>query len=285
MGESHPMAGVDGFTPSEIARLVETKGVAKISAAPFTTLVLGVLAGAFIGLGGVLSTVATTGSSFGYGPTKIIGGLVFSLGLILVIVAGAELFTGNTLAIMSVVDGHVSSGRLLRHWGIVYVGNLIGALSIVAMVYMGDWWTQADHAIGAQALTIAAGKAGLSFGVVLVRGILANALVCLAVWLAAGGRSVTDKILGIIFPITAFVAAGFEHSIANMYFLPIGLLLSDKAEVVTASGLTSAQLAALDGGGVVRNIVAATIGNVIGGAVLVGLVYWFVYLRGMRSSD
>jgi formate transporter len=284
-GSSHPMAGVDGFTPSEIARLVETKGAAKVNARVSTTLVLAVLAGAFIGLGGVLSTVATTGSSLGYGPTKILGGLVFSLGLILVIVAGAELFTGNTLALMSVVDGHVSSGRLLRHWAVVYIGNLIGALSIVAMVYVGDWWTQADHAVGAQALTIAAGKASLPFTVVFVRGILANALVCLAVWLAAGGRSVTDKIIGIVFPITAFVAAGFEHSIANMYFLPIGLLLSDKADVVTASELSPAQLASLDGAGVIRNIVAATLGNIIGGAVLVGLVYWFVYLRGTRSSD
>jgi formate transporter len=282
---SHPMAGVDGFSPAEIARLVETKGVAKVNAAMLTSLVLAVLAGAFIGLGGVLSTIATTGSSFGFGPTKILGGLVFSLGLILVIVAGAELFTGNTLAAMSVVDGHVSTGRLLRHWVIVYLGNLIGALSIVAMVYVGDWWTQADHAVGAQALTIAAGKASLPFAVVFVRGILANALVCLAVWLAAGGRSVTDKIIGIVFPITAFVAAGFEHSIANMYFLPIGWLVSDKAEVVSASGLSPDQLAGLDGGGVVRNIVAATLGNVVGGAVLVGLVYWFVYLRGTRATD
>ncbi len=284
-GSTHPMAGVDGFTPPEIARLVETKGAAKVNASVPTTLVLAVLAGAFIGLGGVLSTVATTGSSLGFGPTKILGGLVFSLGLILVIVAGAELFTGNTLALMSVVDGHVSAGRLLRHWSIVYIGNLIGALSIVAMVYVGDWWTQADHAVGAQALTIAAGKASLPFGVVFVRGILANALVCLAVWLAAGGRSVIDKIIGIVFPITAFVASGFEHSIANMYFLPIGLLLSDKAEVVNASGLSSAQLSGLDGNGVVRNIVVATLGNIIGGAVLVGLVYWFVYLRGTSPSN
>ncbi|MGZ8566624.1 MAG: formate/nitrite transporter family protein [Actinomycetota bacterium] len=279
------MAGVDGFTPPEIARLVETKGAAKVNARVSTMLVLAVLAGAFIGLGGVLSTVATTGSSFGYGPTKILGGFVFSLGLILVIVAGAELFTGNTLALMSVVDGHVSSGRLVRHWVIVYFGNLIGALSIVAMVYVGEWWTQADHAVGAQALTIAAGKASLPFTVVFVRGILANALVCLAVWLAAGGRSVTDKIMGIVFPITAFVAAGFEHSIANMYFLPIGLLLSDKADVVTASELSPAQLASLDGAGIVRNIAAATLGNIVGGAVLVGLVYWFVYLRSVRTAD
>jgi formate transporter len=284
-GSTHPMAGVDGFTPPEIARLIETKGVAKVNGAFPTSLVLGVLAGAFIGLGGVLSTVATTGSSFGFGPTRILGGLVFSLGLVLVIVAGAELFTGNTLAAMSVVAGDVSTGRLLRHWTIVYIGNLIGALSIVAMVYLGDWWTQADHALGGQALTVAASKASLPFTVVFVRGILANALVCLAVWLAAGGRSVTDKIIGIVFPITAFVASGFEHSIANMYFLPIGLLLSDEAEVANASGLSALQLASLDGGGVVRNIAAATLGNIIGGAVLVGLVYWFVYLRGARSSD
>src|ERR1700675_1840767 len=186
---SHPMTGMEAFAPQEIAQLVETRGVAKANAPVATTFVLGVLAGAFIGLGAVLSTTIATGSSLGYGPTKWLAGVGFSLGLILVVVAGAELFTGNNLIVMSLVSRHITIGRLLRNWGIVYVGNLVGALSIAGMVWVAEWWKQSDGAIGATALATAATKAGLPFGVVVVRGILANALVCLAVWLAAGGRT------------------------------------------------------------------------------------------------
>ncbi|MDP9242000.1 MAG: formate/nitrite transporter family protein [Actinomycetota bacterium] len=276
------MSGVDNFTPSEIAHLVETRGVAKANAPVVTTLVLAVMAGAFIALGGVLSTTILSGSELGFGPTRFIAGIGFSLGLILVIVAGAELFTGNNLVVMSWVSGSIGPGRLLRNWAVVYVGNLVGALSVVAMVYLGRWWEQGEVSVGATALTVAAGKASLPFGVVFVRAILANALVCLAVWLASGGRSVIDKIFGIIFPIAAFVAAGFEHSIANMYFLPLGLLLDGKPDVVKASGLTHDQLAGLTTTGAVNNIIAATLGNIVGGAVLVGIVYWFVYLAPAR---
>jgi formate/nitrite transporter len=241
--------------------------------------VLGVLAGAFIGLGAVLSTTIATGSSLGYGPTRWLAGIGFSLGLILVVVAGAELFTGNNLIVMSLVSGHVTVGRLLRNWAIVYAGNLVGALSIVAMVWAGQWWKQADGAVGGTALATAAVKTSLPFGVIFVRGILANALVCLAVWLAAGGRSVLDKIVAIIFPISAFVAAGFEHSVANMYFIPLGMAIKDQPGLAEASGVTRAQLASLDLGGFLMNLAAATLGNIVGGAFLVGFVYWFVYLR------
>jgi len=246
--------------------------------------VLGVVAGAFIALGGVLSTIIGTGSELGFGPTRFLSGIGFSLGLILVIVAGAELFTGNNLIVMSWVSGHIPIGRLLQNWAIVYVGNLIGALSVVAMVYIGQWWSQADDAVGATALTIAVTKAGLPFGAVLMRGILANALVCLAVWLASGGRSVIDKIFAILFPISAFVAAGFEHSIANMYFLPLGILLKDQAGVVKAAALPPPELAHLGVGSAAANILSATLGNIVGGTVLVGLVYWFVYLSSSRTD-
>jgi formate transporter len=277
------MTGTDGFAPSEIARLVETRGVAKANASVLTTFVLAVLAGAFIGLGAVLSTVIGTGSTMGYGITRWLSGIGFSLGLILVVVAGAELFTGNNLVMMSWISRHITMTRLLRNWGIVYVGNLVGALSIVVMVFLARWWTQSDNSVGANALSIATTKAGLSFGVVFVRGVLANALVCLAVWLATGGRSVTDKIFAIIFPISAFVASGFEHSVANMYFIPIGLLLKSHAGVVSASGLSGAKLASLDVSGTINNLVASTFGNIVGGAILVGLVYWFVYLRSSEA--
>jgi formate transporter len=277
VNQSHPMGSVDHFTPSEIAALVETKGVSKANAPGVTLFVLGVLAGAFIGLGAVLATTISTGSTLGYGPTRWLAGIGFSLGLILVVIAGAELFTGNNLILMSWVSRRITLSRLLRNWVIVYAGNLIGAVSIAVMVYLAGWWHQSEGAVGVSALATAAGKTGLSFGEVFFRGILANALVCLAVWLATGGRTVVDKVFAIVFPISAFVAAGFEHSVANMYFLSVGLLLKDHAEA--RGELTGAQIASLDVWGVLKNLIASTIGNVVGGALLVGLVYWFVYLR------
>ena len=277
------MAGHDAFSPSEVALLVETRGVAKATAAVVPTFVLGVVAGAFIALGGVFSITIGTGSELGFGPTRWLAGVGFSLGLILVVVAGAELFTGNNLIVMSTVTGHVGIGHLLANWGVVYLGNAIGALSVVAMVYVAEWWRGDDLSVGVTALSTAAVKTSLPFLVVLVRGILANALVCLAVWLAAAGRSVIDKVAAIVFPISAFVAAGFEHSVANMFFIPMGLALRGQAGVVEAAHLPSAELSTLDGAGLANNLVAATIGNIIGGAVLVGLVYWFVYVRPARS--
>ena len=153
------------------------------------------------------------------------------------------------------------------------------------MLSYADWWKQADGALGGTALSIAVGKASLPFGVIVFRGILANALVCLAVWLASAGRTVADKILAITFPITAFVAAGFEHSVANMYFLPMGLVLEGEMAAARAAGVSAADAASFDVGAVAVNIVAATLGNVIGGAVLVGIVYWFVYLRAAGDAS
>jgi formate transporter len=283
-----PMGGVEAYTPAEIARMVETKGVAKAGGAAFPTFVLGVLAGAFIAFGAVLSTIVGTGSEFGFGPTRWLAGLAFSLGLILVVVAGAELFTGNNLVVMSLVDGHITMTQLLRNWGIVFVGNFVGAISIVVMVWLARGWELGGSAVGVSALSIAATKTALPFGVVFVKGILCNVLVCLAVWLAMAGKTLVDKIFAIIFPIAAFVAAGFEHSIANMYFIPQGMLLKDEpglAEAAQEAGLTPEQLASLDWNGMVSNITAATLGNIIGGGLLVGLVYWFVYLRPARSGD
>ena len=279
---THPMTGHEAFSPGEIAGLVETRGVAKAGAPAVATFVLALAAGAFIALGAVLSATVATGSTFGLGPTRWLAGVAFSLGLILVIVAGAELFTGNNLIVMSVVSGRVPIGRLLRNWAIVYVGNAVGALSVVAMATVAEWWRLGDAAVGVTALSTAAAKTDLSFPAIFARGILANALVCLAVWLATGGRSVVDKIAAIVFPISAFVAAGFEHSIANMFFIPMGLVLRENDEVVAAAGLPARQLGTVDLGGLLTNLTASTLGNVIGGSVLVGLVYWFVYLRPAR---
>jgi formate/nitrite transporter len=268
--------------------MVETKGVTKAGGAFFPTFVLGVLAGAFIAFGAVLSTIVGTGSELGFGPTRWLAGLAFSLGLILVVVAGAELFTGNNLVVMSLVDGHITVTQLLRNWAIVFAGNFVGAISVVVMVWMARGWELGGSEVGVSALSIAATKTALPFEVVFVRGILCNVLVCLAVWLAMAGKTLVDKVFAIIFPIAAFVAAGFEHSVANMYFIPQGMLLKNESNLggsALEAGLRPEQLASLDWGGLVNNIAAATLGNVIGGGLLVGLVYWFVYLRPARASE
>ena len=180
---------------------------------------------------------------------------------------------------MSWVSGRIGLAQLARNWALVYVGNLASAVSVAVMVYLADWWQQAEKGVGVTALAIANQKVNLSFTAVLARGILANALVCLAVWLASSARSLSDKVLAIIFPIAAFVASGFEHSIANMYFIPVGMLLAGDGELVQAARLTTRQLNNLTVAGFGFNLLASTVGNVIGGAVMVGLVYWFVYLR------
>jgi formate transporter len=260
----------DAYPPPEIARSVERLGVSKARADTTTVLVLAVLAGAFISLAALLFTVVTTGSSLGFGPTRVLGGLSFCLGLILVVVAGAELFTGNNLIAMAWASRLITTREVLRNWLLVYLGNVVGCLGTVLLVWWSDISGLGDGSVGETAVRIAQGKAGLSVVEAFTRGLLCNALVCLAVWLAIGARSVTDKILAILFPITAFVAIGAEHSIANWFFLPYGL-------AVAASG-------AVPLAGIGRNLVAATAGNVAGGTLLVAGVYWIAYLRSERRQ-
>ena len=270
---------IDHYTPREVAARTQTVGVTKARLDFWDTLTLSVLAGAFISLGAVLATLILVGSNLGFGVTRLFSGIAFSLGLILVVVAGAELFTGNNLIVMSWVSRRIGVHELLRNWVIVYFGNFLGALSVVGQVYMSDIWQLNGFSVGATALTIALAKVQLGFWTALFRGILCNALVCLAVWLASGGRSIIDKVAGIVFPISAFVAVGFEHSIANMYFIPIGMALRNNPQVLAAAGLTEEQVAPLTIAGLVGNLIPVTIGNIIGGSVMVGMVYWFVYLR------
>ncbi|MCB9832454.1 MAG: formate/nitrite transporter family protein [Planctomycetes bacterium] len=262
---------VDALPPKEIARKVETVGVQKARTDALTLLVLGILAGAFISLGGLFYTVAITDSGLGFGTTRVVGGLSFCLGLILVVVAGAELFTGNNLIAMAWASGLVSLREVARNWTIVYLGNVAGCLGTVALVAMADLGPLGGGGLGETAIKIARGKAELSLPEALVRGILCNALVCLAVWLSMGGRSVTDKILAIVFPITAFVAVGLEHSIANWFFLPLGIALADDGVISIA--------------GAARNIVAVTCGNILGGTLLVAGIYWLAYLRRGDTDD
>jgi len=274
----------DCLPPAEVARKAETVGVTKAKLDVLTTVLLGILAGAFIGLGAMLCTLVTTDAGLGFGLTKLLGGVVFCLGLILVVLAGAELFTGNCLLVMAWFGGKIGLGSLLRNWGLVYFANLAGSLALAGLMFYTLQWGFNGDTVGANAVLIANAKVNLSFTSALTRGILCNALVCLAIWLAFSARTVAGKIFGILFPITAFVAAGFEHSVANMYFIPMGILLANKSAVLGAAGLTSAGVANLNVAGFVGNLIPVTIGNIIGGSFLVGAVYWTAYLRQDQAN-
>jgi formate/nitrite transporter len=269
-GAVPPPPSLDALLPPAMAQKAEELGAKKVSLGTFETLLLSVLAGAFIALGAMFATTVTVGE-LPFGVERLLAGIVFSLGLILVVIAGAELFTGNNLIVMATASGRVPIRRLLRNWGLVYVGNFVGAVATALLVFAGKQYEFADGEVGANVLSIAETKGGLGFGQAIALGILCNALVCLAIWLTYSARSVTDKVLAIVFPISAFVAAGFEHSVANMYFLSSGLLVEGDV------GGESAHVNFEDA--VIGNLVPVTIGNVIGGAVMVGLVYWLVYLR------
>jgi formate transporter len=263
-----------------MAQRAEYVGTRKAEMGALTTLVLAVLAGAFIGLGAIFATTVATGASgiLPFGVSRLLVGLVFCLGLILVIVAGAELFTGNNLIVMAWAGRKVSTQGLLRNWVIVYVGNFAGSVLTAALMYLTKQYTFADGALGQTVLAIARDKVNLGFVQAVALGIMCNALVCLAVWLTFSARTTTDKILAILFPITAFVAAGFEHCVANMYFVPMGLFIK-QFDPAFVSGLGMDLTSLTWGDFLVRNLSPVTFGNIIGGAVLVAAVYWFVYLR------
>jgi formate transporter len=276
--------GFEALMPPQVAKKASDVGLGKAQMSGLRVFVLAVLAGAFIGLGAMFATTAVAGASdtLPFGVARILAGLVFCLGLILVVVAGAELFTGNNLISIAWAERKVSTGRMLRNWAIVYVGNLLGALATVLLVFAGGQYEFGDGAVGSSALAIAETKSSLGFGQAVALGIMCNALVCLAIWLTYSARSVTDKILAIIFPITAFVAAGFEHSVANMFFLPMGVLIREQGsdEFFAASGAVPADYSDVSwANAIVDNLLPVTIGNVIGGSVMVGLVYWLVYVR------
>jgi len=276
---------VDAYTPQQIAARVQQLGATKATGDPLQVFALAVLAGAFIALGAAFFTVVTydPGSIAG-GLLRLMGGLVFCLGLILVVVAGAELFTGNNLIVMAFVDGKVTLGQLLKNWLIVYLGNFVGAMGMLLMIYFSGHWQLADGAVGAKAIAIANSKVNLSWLEALFRGILCNVLVCLALWLCYAGRTVVDKVLAILFPITAFVALGFEHSVANMYFIPAGLLASLDPQMLQS--LMPVNLDNLTIAGFLwHNLLPVTLGNMLGGGLFVGLVYWFIYLRKNKESN
>jgi formate transporter len=278
-------SGLDALPPPEMARRGEQVGVAKAGLPTSTLLALGVLAGAFIAMGAIFATTVTAGGAdLPYGVSRLLAGLTFSLGLILVVVAGAELFTGNNLVVMAWASRRISSRRLLWTWALVYFANFAGAIATAGLMYVSRQYRFGGGAVGDQVLAIAASKTDLGFVQAVALGAFCNALVCLAIWLTYSARTTTDKILAIVPPIAAFVAAGFEHCVANMYFIPMGLLVKEDSTWVKGreslpdlSNLTWPDF-------LVGNLVPVTIGNLIGGTLMVAGVYWFVYLRKARAG-
>jgi formate/nitrite transporter len=265
--------GFDAYSPAQIAERVTTVGVAKARLPLLSMAMLGVLAGGFIGLGALYSVLVLSDPALGFAAGRVLGGAAFSLGLLLVVVAGAELFTGNNLLAMARAGGQISTRELLRNWLVVCLANFAGAAGLACVVFLSRHAEMNNGLVARQYLVIAAGKCALPFWPAFFRGVLCNVLVCLAVWMAMAGRSVADRAVAIVFPISAFVAAGFEHSVANMYLIPLALLL--KAAGADAPGAELVTWA-----GFFHNLAPVILGNLAGGSVLVGLVYHVIYRRG-----
>ena len=275
---------IDALLPHEMAEKAESIGVKKAQMTALEMFFLAILAGAFIALGAIFATTVAAGNTnWPYGVIKLLVGVSFSLGLILVIVGGAELFTGNNLIAMAWASRKVATSALLRNWVIVYIGNMVGSVGTAILSFIAKQYTFGGGSVGYTALSIANSKVHLGFWQAIALGILCNALVCLAVWITFSTRSTVDKIAAIIFPIAAFVAAGFEHSVANMYFIPRGLLIKQFAPTFAAnSGL---DLSALTWSNfLLHNLLPVTIGNIIGGSLLVAGFYWIIFLRSNHKD-
>jgi len=288
----------DAILPPAMAHKAEDLGVKKANLPWINMFILAILAGAFISIGAIFATTVSAGSMpikdaagaaafttvLPFGVTRLLTGLVFTVGLILVIVGGAELFTGNTLITMAFASKKVTAAQLLHNWVIVYTGNFVGSILTAYIVFLGKQYTFGTGAIGLTALGIGEAKTSLGFVQAVALGIMCNALVCMAVWMCYSARTTTDKILAIIPPIATFVAAGFEHSVANMYFIPLALFVKGDAKFLETIGKTAADFSHLTWGNFfAANLLPVTIGNIIGGAIMVGMIYWFVYLRKETS--
>ena len=274
--QSPAQDGPDAYTPVEVARRVETVGVAKARMALAPLAMLGLLAGAFIGLGSLLFVIVKADAALGAAASQFGGGLVFSLGLLLVVVAGAELFTGNNLLVMAWADGRIGSREVLRNWTVVCAANFAGAAGLAVVVYLSGHTDMNGGAVGRAVVRIALAKQDLPWQQAFLRGVLCNVLVCMAVWMAMAGRSVVDKAVAVVFPVTAFVAAGFEHSIANMYLMPLAMLVQSGAGPAAGG-------AAVTWGGMASNLGFVIAGNLVGGSVLVGWTYHVIYSRSTDS--
>jgi formate/nitrite transporter len=283
--EAPQLVTFDAILPATMAARAEESGVKKASTDTLTLLALSVLAGAFIAFGAIFATTVSAGAGLPYGVVKLLSGLTFSVGLVLVVIAGAELFTGNNLIVMAWASGRVTTGDLLRNWALVFAGNFVGAFATAALMLLTRQYASGGGSVGLAALSTAHAKASLAFVPAITLGIMCNALVCLASWMCYSARSNMDKVFTVVPPVAAFVAAGFEHSIANMYFIPVGLFIKAGApdSFWAAIGKTAADFPELTWGNFLGNLIPVTIGNIIGGSVMVGAVYWFVYLRNRKA--
>lgn len=272
----------DALLPAEMAVKAAETGAKKTGLDLLRMFLLAILAGAFIAMGAIFATtVSAGGTSLPYGVTRLLAGFTFTLGLILVVVSGSELFTGNSLIIIAFANRRITLGALLRNWAIVYLGNFVGALMTAYLMFLAGQYTFGSGAIGLAALNTGEAKTALNFVQAIVLGVFCNALVCMAVWMCYSARSTIDKILAIIPPISAFVAAGFEHSIANMYFIPVALFIKQMGtpEFYAMINKSPGDFSHLTWGNFfLANLLPVTIGNIIGGVVMVGLMYWFIYL-------
>lgn len=267
---------INAYSPRQIAEQIQAVGVVKARLPPLAMLMLGISAGGFIALGALYSVIVFADPTLPFAVSRLLGGLAFSLGLVLVVIAGAELFTGNNLLVMAWADRKITTWEVVRNWIVVYIANAIGAVGIVLVVWLAQHGGMNEGAVAAAYVKVAAIKTALPFWEAFFKGVLCNLLVCLAVWMAMAGRGVTDKILAVIFPISAFVAAGFEHCIANMYLIPLGILMAPDVPAMAP---------APDWPGFLSNLVPVTLGNIAGGSILVAAVYHLIYGRGLKRGS
>lgn len=279
------MNEVNFFPPAQVAQKFCDAGLAKCKLSLKKMFSLAILAGVFIAFGAQLFLLVSSDSTLGFGFTRFLGGSVFTVGLMMVVVGGAELFTGNNLVLIAALNKRITWGELLRSWFFVYIGNFVGSILIATFLFWGGTWALNGNLAGATALKAASSKVSMTFAQAFFRGILCNWLVCMAVWMAMASKDVIGKLFAIYFPIMAFVASGFEHSVANMFFLPYGIFLKSIPKVVEATGKTLSDFAALNWGTLfTKNLIPVTLGNIIGGAIFVGMVYWFVYLKADEAK-
>jgi formate transporter len=274
-----PIFNFNAYSPAEIQDAIEQVGVKKANMPLLPSFMLAAVAGGSIGLGALYYTIVASDADLSFATGRVVGGLVFSLGMAIVLIAGAELFTGNNLIVMAWASSKISTREVLRNWLIVYCGNLVGALGLVVLVLFSHHLDMNGGRIGLSILNTAVGKISPDFVTLFFKGVLCNLLVCLGVWIAYAGRSVTDKIIGVILPISAFVAAGFEHCVANMYFLPLAWLL-----IVTGRVPAGFDTSLITIPGIIHNLVPVTLGNIVGGSGFVGFVYWVIYRRDLWSG-
>ncbi|MFO0794986.1 MAG: formate/nitrite transporter family protein [Candidatus Brocadiaceae bacterium] len=283
-----PVIEIDAYAPAKMADRVGLVGISKSQLSTLTTFALSILAGVFIALGAQLSMLVTHTATSNYGLNQLVGGAAFTLALILIVIAGAELFTGNCLIAMSFMARKITGRDLARNLVLAFIGNFIGALTLVLWIYNSNQWTFNNYLLGAKIVLTANEKVNLSFGVAFSRGVLCNALVCLGIWLCYSGRSNMDKILSLLWPISCLIACGFEHCVVNMWLIPMGLVLKGNSSVLAAmekvhGGPVDLSHLTFFKGFLIDNLFPVVLGNLFGGIVLVAGVYWFIYLRPSKK--